>query len=588
MKNRVVIALMDALRAGGESAPVAYERVLQILAWAALAERHEIDRSLSLDNALGAEDGQLGEMIAALAQHGRVSTLAFATLRAASRDSFVSLRAGIAQCLRMRAQGMLSGLSAADLAAPVVGREFDLSLPPELAELLIGLVPDLGASIYVGWDAAGQLTARALKTGARVHCDVTLNASICSLIGLIVGGPLSVEAADPIRAPGAVEHGKLTKFRSAVAFPPIGMRYDLDTAERDLFGRFPEKTTLSSVLSVRHLMAVAQSHVMICVPNGFLFGANADRELRRSLVEQGQVRAVVALPPGLLTTANIAISMLVLSPPGGERTVRVVNADDDRFRTMLSKTRSELKDIRSIIETVNGEADGQVSRDIDADEIASNDYQLQVARYLIPDEQKRIRGRLVGVASVPLGEQVEILRPPVIKSKGDVSAALREVGVGDLPAYGYIGEPQRQIDVDQEMARKLNRFRLRPLDIVLAIKGSVGKVGLVPPSVRESDVPWIAGQSSVALRVHSPAVEPKALFMLLRSELGQALIKSIVSAGTIPFIQTRELESLAIPLPALTEQTAAAEILDKEALIQQDIGRLHSELAKLSASLWPV
>lgn len=588
MNNKVVASLMDAMRSGPESLSTVYERALQILAWASLSERHEVDQDLSLDVALGADDAQLGEMITALSERDSICDHAFSTLRGLKRDALIPLRAGMQQCQRMQAQGLLSGLSDADLPVPSVGPEYSLGMPAGVADLLLGLALDLGNSIYVGWDSSGQLTARALRKRARVHCDVQSGPAFPCLSGLIAGGSFTVSHTNPIRAPGAVAQGRLTKFSSAVAFPPIGLRYDAETAEGDFFGRFPEKTTLSSVLSIRHLMAVADSRVIVCVPNGFLFGANAERELRKSLIEKGQLRAVVALPPGLLSIASIAVSMLVLSPAGGERSVRVVNADDERFRRMTSKTRSELTDIEAIIHAANGHADGLIARDVPADEIVSNDYQLQVARYLIPDEQKRVLALLENAQLVPLGELVEVIRPPVVKSKDSASITLREVGVGDLPTFGYIDEPQRSIDVDEEMAKKLSRYHLRPLDVVLAIKGSVGKIGLVPPTIGDSNLPWVVGQSSVALRVKSPNIRPSTLFMLLRSSLGQALIKSIVSAGTIPFIQTRELEALSIPVPSLAEQDTVANVLDQEARVQDEIRRLQDQLAQLSKNLWSI
>ena len=577
---------MNVMRAGPASLPVSYERALQVLAWASLSERREIQPELSLRAAIKADDAQLSGMIHALTAQGPIFAHAFGSLKALNRDLFLSLRAGMQECEWMRAQGFLNGLSADDLTVSGAGTEFGMELPGELCDLLIGLAPRLGNSVYVAWDNAGSLTARALQTGAHVHCDVAASPAMVSLQGLIFGGHLAVEHTDPIRAPRAVAHGKLVRFDTAVAFPPIGQRYETEIADADRLVRFPERTTLSSVLSVRHLLAVAKNCVLVCVPNGFLFGANAERDLRKSLVKNGQLRAVVALPPGLLSSASIAISLLVLTPCGGETSVRVVNADDDRFRRMLSKTRSELTSLEAIIEATNGAADGSASRDVRAEEIESNDYQLQVTRYLVPDDQKQVQAFLAKAQLTQLRDIVEVIRPPVIKSKGNSRNAFREVGAADLPAYGYLSEPQRQIEVDEEMAKKLVRIALRPLDIVLVAKGSVGKVGLIPPLASDSLIPWVLGQSLVALRVKSQHINPVALFMMLRSDFGQALLKGIVAAGTVPFIQTRELEALSVPVLPMTEQSAAAEVLAHESRLQDEIRGLQEQLSRLSQNLW--
>lgn len=486
----------------------------------------------------------------------------------------------------MRVQGLLSGTANVDLASSGIERDSGYGIPNPLADLLIRLAPDLGESIYLPWDESGQLTARALSRKVHVHSDIPGGPVAASLAGLIVGGNLQVNQTDPILSPGFVVNGKLVKFSGAVAFPPMGMRYDVETAERDLFDRFPEKTTSSSVLAVRHLLAVAESRALVCVPNGFLFGSGAERELRKSVVDSGQLRAVIALPSGLLSTANIAISIVVLSPLGGEHTVRMINADHDRFRRMLSKSRSELTDVDAIVEALAGPADDELIRDVRADEIAANDYQLQVSRYLIPPEQKRIRAILEQAEKFALSDILQILRPPVVKSSDSANIVLRELGTADIPSYGLIEAPLKHIEVDEAMAKKLKRFYLRPLDIVLTTKGSVGKVGLVPEEAGDSKLRWIPGQSMVALRMISSAIDPKAIFMLLRSPLGQTLLQSIVSSGTIPFIQTRELGALAIPLPSTPELVVAAEVLEKEIELQREIGQLQTRLAALSKSLW--
>jgi type I restriction enzyme M protein len=51
---------------------------------------------------------------------------------------------------------------------------------------------------------------------------------------------------------------------------------------------------------------------------------------------------------------------------------------------------------------------------------------------------------------------------------------------------------------------------LRPYDIVLIIKGSVGKVGIVTTDVPEPQVPggWVAGQSAIVLRAKQDVFDP--------------------------------------------------------------------------------
>jgi hypothetical protein len=88
---------------------------------------------------------------------------------------------------------------------------------------------------------------------------------------------------------------------------------------------------------------------------------------------------------------------------------------------------------------------------------------------------------------------------------------------------------------------------------IVIVKGSVGKIGIVPPNVPEPGPgAWVAGQSAIVLRQRdNPQVEidPRVLLVQLRSPIGQELLTGIVSGASIPLIQLRELMRLPVPLP---------------------------------------
>jgi len=127
---------------------------------------------------------------------------------------------------------------------------------------------------------------------------------------------------------------------------------------------------------------------------------------------------------------------------------------------------------------------------------------------------------------------------------------------------------------------------LRPLDIVLIVKGSVGKIGLVP-----FDVPapgnggWVAGQSAIVLRVH-PEYCAQSLFVQLRSQMGQSILASIVSGATIKLIQLRELMKLEVVKSSKEQDARAKKIIDGEAHLEKKIEEIKKEQEELSKGLW--
>jgi type I restriction enzyme M protein len=191
-----------------------------------------------------------------------------------------------------------------------------------------------------------------------------------------------------------------------------------------------------------------------------------------------------------------------------------------------------------------------------------------------------------GAHTVVLGEVVTSARPmPVTKDQS--ATAVGEIGAADIPAHGYISKPGRTVQIEDTPKNRQNF--LRPLDLVLIVKGSVGKVGIVSPDVPPPGPDgWVAGQSAIILRVTDDLMDPRALALQLRSPFGQQLLKQIVSGATIPLIQIRELMRLSVLLPDRDSSAAAGAALEKEDRLQQQIGELQKKLTEVTADLWPV
>jgi N-6 DNA Methylase len=90
-----------------------------------------------------------------------------------------------------------------------------------------------------------------------------------------------------------------------------------------------------------HLLArQPQGRAVIAVPEGFLFRGGAERDLRRKLLEAGQVEAVIGLPAGVYWPHTTPKScLLVLSKRGGVSNVRVAWRTPHRFLKPCSPAR---------------------------------------------------------------------------------------------------------------------------------------------------------------------------------------------------------------------------------------------------------
>lgn len=462
---------------------------------------------------------------------------------------------------------------------------------PSLPSLLAALADaQPGELVYLPWDETGQLGAVFAAGGADVVAEVPSQPVIATLISMLHRKQWRIEQVNPITDRGTREP-PAPPYGIAAAIPPLGQRIDTQWLDRAFPGRFPERTSSGTVLAVRQLLAVTRTRIVVAVPNGLLFSSGAENNLREDLLRRGLLRAVVALPGGLLSGTSLALTVMVIDQAGGIDAVRFVNADTQRFKKVVSRTRSALTDPHGLASLCLSETEDPDVVSVSAQDLLKNGAQLQVNRYVLPQAIARAQAILATVKTVKLEELVEFLRAPPItgeaeSANGDeMSTVVREVGATDLPKFGYVTTPGRRVLVGPNA---VDDQALRRGDIVLVVKGSVGKVGIVSAHVDADDADlWIASQSAIVLRVRDPSrMDPRALFMQLRSPLGQQLLKGIVSGATIPLIQLKELRKLPVIAQDLPTQQRATRALEEEADLERQITDLREQQAFQTASLW--
>lgn len=502
------------------------------------------------------------------------------------------LSEAISKCLEMGEDGFLANFDPTDAALAFEVR--DLVFPTEVCDLIVGLAGDISKQdVYLPWESNGQLTGRVLKKGASGMVETKFHTKLPQLVSSILsdGKHLQVAQDDLLINPHYVENGQLKKFSTTIALLPFGVNVSTEIKLPDLYNRFTDKTRSMTVLTVRHILAQTKGRAIFTAMNSILFSAGAERDLREDLLRNKQLEAVVAMPAGLLDNTAIPFSILIINTEKKCDTVRFVNTDSFKFKKEISRTKFQLKEIEELIDTILTSGDGSNVKIVSTDEILANDAQLQVSRYALGAREQKVAQMLASMQCRNLEDIATLVKPSANLAAKDTTTEngimMNEVGASDIPEYGYIHTASKQIAIHPKFNKTLSQF-LIPGDIVLIIKGTLGKVGIIPEGVPAPGVGgWIAGQSAVVIRVEkSSGIDPRALFMLLRSELGRELIKTLESGAAIPFVQLRELKQLAIPIPTSQESIEAINALMTEEKLQHQINELQNKQTLLSANCW--
>lgn len=299
--------------------------------------------------------------------------------------------------------------------------------PPQVVKLLVSLIkPHAGMKVLDPTCGSGGMLLQSrnyLATHGENENNIQLfgqemNLStwaICKLNMFLHGFfNADIRKGDTLGEPQHVEHGELMRFDRVIANPPFSLKnWGRGLAEHDGYGRYrygiPPKDA-GDLAFVQHMIAsLNQEGVMgVVVPHGVLFRGGQEGEIRKGILEDDLVEAVIGLPSGLFYGTGIPAALLIINKNKAmERRGKVlfINAELDYQE---GKNQNLLRD--DDIEKVVGCFDAyneikRFSRVVPLEEIRENAHNLNIRRYADtspPPEPFDVRGILHG--GVPIKE----------------------------------------------------------------------------------------------------------------------------------------------------------------------------------------
>jgi type I restriction enzyme M protein len=246
-----------------------------------------------------------------------------------------------------------------------------------------------------------------------------------------------IEWGDTINSPALVEADRLMRFNVVVANPPFSLdKWGGPEAEADRYGRFwrglPPKSK-GDYAFITHMIETAlpqEGRVAVVVPHGVLFRGGAEGRIRRALIEENLLDAVIGLPGNLFPTTSIPVAILVFDrarEKGGRfeqyRKVLFVDASRDfqpgkNQNALLDQHLARIAEVFGNRRAVPGYA-----HLASPEEIADNDYNLNIPRYVDTFEEEEE----IDVAAVE--QEIERLERELVEVRARMKRYLQELGV---------------------------------------------------------------------------------------------------------------------------------------------------------------
>lgn len=310
--------------------------------------------------------------------------------------------------------------------------------PPEVSELLASLLdPQPGERICDPACGSGSLLIKCARHVG--NNDFSLygqenNGSTWALakMNMFLHGIdyARIEWGDTLRNPQLIESDSLMRFEVVVANPPFSLdKWGADVAPKDRFARFhrgiPPKSK-GDYAFVQHMVETMDLHkgrMGVIVPHGVLFRANSEGIIRKKLIEDNLLDAVIGLPQNLFYGTGIPAAILLFRHNKPDDTVVFIDASHN-FMPGANQNKLAMTDIEQIVNTYRERVTVErYSYVATREEIVEHDFNLNITRYVdtFEDEEQ------IDLETVQL--QIDTVEEKLISVKQQINQQLNELRI---------------------------------------------------------------------------------------------------------------------------------------------------------------
>ena len=307
--------------------------------------------------------------------------------------------------------------------------------PRSVVRMMIEILdPKEGESIYDPACGTGGMLLAAIDHVTRQGGDPrtffgkiygqekNLTTSAIARMNLVLHGieDFQIVREDTLRNPKFTDSSteSLATFDCVVANPPFSLKeWGRELWESDPWGRaaygLPPKS-YGDYAFVQHMiasMAQGSGRMAVVLPQDALFRKGAEGKIRRRLLEEDLIEAVIGLAPNLFYGTGLAGSIMVLrrrKPEERQGKVLIVDASA-QFRKARAQNFLDQEHADQIVAWVRGFADVEDHVKVATlDEIKAEDWTLNISRYVLPP---------IGEDIPPLPEAVAAFKKALAEAK---------------------------------------------------------------------------------------------------------------------------------------------------------------------------
>ena len=316
----------------------------------------------------------------------------------------------------------------------------------------------------------------------------------------------------------------------------------------------------------------------VIVSLGFTFRLGNTAKIRNEVLDTRRLQAVAELPAGFLPNSGISCAALFFAPKTDfQDSVMFINLSGGEFRDRERSSRMFTVLNNPAVEILKSGLAGteyELCKKVSYSEIESGGNVITPSRYVLSAEVQSSQEQILK-GSTRLSEIVDFVRVQVGRKENE-GELYYEVTAGDINPAGLVEQPERAIHLSKD--NPALKSQLKQNDLIFAIKGSVGKVGLLTGTPCN----WVENQSFVILRLKNKDWPVEFVFRQLKSNAMKNYIQSKTTGSVIPSLTMAELRELPLiaPTPHLVEKQKFRH--ERQIKLVKQIRELQKELAEFN------
>ena len=238
-----------------------------------------------------------------------------------------------------------------------------------------------------------------------------------------------IEWGDTIGNPLHLENEHLMKFDVVVANPPFSLdKWGAENASDDKYKRFergvPPKSK-GDYAFLLHMIASLNEHgrMGVVLPHGVLFRGASEGKIRKQLIDENLLDAVIGLPSNLFFGTSIPACILVFKKQKDNKDVLFIDASRE-FNKDKNQNSLDDEHIAKILDTYQNKKElDKYSHKATLEEIQENDYNLNIPRYVDTFEEEE----KVDIEATK--KKIQQIEKELVEVKTQMSSYLKELGL---------------------------------------------------------------------------------------------------------------------------------------------------------------